>query len=1059
MVAQALNQLWSEDDECPLLLDCLLPTGIIIPLATSKHARIDEIKEMIWKEAPKYPLYSLLKDKNTYVLMCIDEMASKVELEDESQRLSEVRPFHPMVKVIEKKGNRAEKVINAQISILLGKGLREFDSLKSSEVSDFRRNMRVMTDRVAKERDSQPWLQRMKCLYPPDLASSSEMPAQIMDRIIDNFFRVVVHLDNETGVYYTFRIHCNSLPSDLVQMAIDKREKTTGIQLDSVENYILKVIGCEEFLIGDYPLSQFMYLRQKVSKGETPTFLLLSKHGVNEGDPPIVRPRGLSHRAHNTAPPPPPRPIRGGATSQRKPSQSSEKAKGHMLWEQKDMYKVTIQEVTNLTIVPEYSKIQVRSGIYHGDTGMCAVNTTKDCMVTEGVVTWNETITFELSIADIPRMARLCFLVESVAEKRKARQNTSGGRTGRVGRQEVNSLAWVNIPIFDYKGVLRTGPQVMYMWSITDDDILSEELLNPLGTVEQNPLTKYAVCINCIFENYNLDGPIYFPPFDTMNVDAVNKEKHLEQLRVMIARDPLHQLHEQDKELIWLLKYECQYHFPESLPKLVNSVQWNNHFSTAQMHALLQIWQTLEPEQALELLDCQYADKAVRSYAVKCLMKMSDRQLCQYLLQLVQVLKYELYLECDLVEFLLNRALNNQKIGHNFFWLLRSEMHVPSVSVRFGLILEAYCRGSQNHLRSLSRQVEALSRMASINQNIKNYKGARDKGRDRLQSVISQDSNMKAFSDIQSALNPSFKMKKPVVEQCTYMDSKMRPLKLVFENVDAGGQDIVIMYKQGDDLRKDMLTLQILRIMDNIWQEDGLDLRINPYQCLSTGQDEGLIDIVTLSTTLANIQKQHGLKLKSAFNKQCIYDWLRKYNPTDEKMEAAIEEFTLSCAGYCVATYVLGVADRHSDNIMVRQNGQLFHIDFGHILGHFKFKFGIKRERVPFVLTNDFVYVVQRGAENKNEEFKKFRDLCLQAFMALRSKSNFLISLFMMMMNTGIDELSSLKDVEYLKETLVPDLSEKDAKSHFLSKFQESLKNSWKTSMNNTFHNITRENN
>ena len=38
-----------------------------------------------------------------------------------------------------------------------------------------------------------------------------------------------------------------------------------------------------------------------------------------------------------------------------------------------------------------------------------------------------------------------------------------------------------------------------------------------------------------------------------------------------------------------------------------------------QMHALLQIWQTLPPTQALELLDCQYADKAVRKYAVSCI--------------------------------------------------------------------------------------------------------------------------------------------------------------------------------------------------------------------------------------------------------------------------------------------------------------------------------------------------------------------------------------------------------------------------------------------------------
>jgi len=33
-------------------------------------------------------------------------------------------------------------------------------------------------------------------------------------------------------------------------------------------------------------------------------------------------------------------------------------------------------------------------------------------------------------------------------------------------------------------------------------------------------------------------------------------------------------------------------------------------------------------------------------------------------------------------------------------------MHVPAVALRFGLILEAYCRGSTHHMKVLMKQVK-----------------------------------------------------------------------------------------------------------------------------------------------------------------------------------------------------------------------------------------------------------------------------------------------------------------------------------------------------------------
>ena len=47
----------------------------------------------------------------------------------------------------------------------------------------------------------------------------------------------------------------------------------------------------------------------------------------------------------------------------------------------------------------------------------------------------------------------------------------------------------------------------------------------------------------------------------------------------------------------------------------------------------------------------------------------------------------------------------------------------------------------------------------------------------------------------------------------------------------------------------------------------------------------------------------------------------------------------------------------------------MVHIDFGHFLGNFKSKFGVKRERVPFVLTDDFIHIITREEGKNSYEF------------------------------------------------------------------------------------------
>ncbi|CAB4036806.1 phosphatidylinositol 4,5-bisphosphate 3-kinase catalytic subunit beta isoform [Paramuricea clavata] len=632
--------------------------------------------------------------------------------------------------------------------------------------------------------------------------------------------------------------------------------------------------------------------------------------------------------------------------------------------------------------------------------------------------------------------------------------------------------------LFDFRNYLRQGQIILHAWPVKDN--LQD--LNPIGTVVSNINTSTSACLIIEFSQYAKPGTsVVYPPFDKVlekaSTLAGNEQKDIFRggektnidLQLLTQREPLAEYTEHEKKKIWFFRFECRDNFPNSLPKVLLSIQWNNHEDVARMHALLQCWPRIAPEQALELLDYKYPEKEVRDYAVQCLENFSDGQLHMYLLQLVQVLKYEAYLDCHLAKFLLRRALWNRKIGHSLFWLLRAEMHVPEVSVRFGLLLEAYCRGCVAHMASLSKQVEAMNKLKAITELLQCHalkRTDRDKCIETMKECLQQVTFREAFSDFHSVVDPTCKLKSLRVDGCNVMDSKMRPLWMVYENDDEMGAPTTLIFKNGDDLRQDMLTVQIFKIMDTLWQREGLNLQMTPYSVLPTGDKIGVIEVVTRASTLANIQKSEGGVVRGAFKKEVLLGWLKSKNRTDEMLKRAIEAFTMSCAGYCVATYVLGVGDRHSDNIMVKETGQLVHIDFGHFLGNFKVKFGVNRERVPFILSRDFVYVITNGQKSdKCSEFLRFREICERAYLILRKHNYLFINLFTMMLSTGLPELRSVKDIEYLKKTLGlnsgqmnAEEAEKAALLKFRKCFDEAYKNSTSTSLNWAIHNWARDN-
>ena len=371
-------------------------------------------------------------------------------------------------------------------------------------------------------------------------------------------------------------------------------------------------------------------------------------------------------------------------------------------------------------------------------------------------------------------------------------------------------------------------------------------------------------------------------------------------------------------------------------------------------------------------------------------------------MQLVQCLKLEKHDDSVLFRFLLRRGLKSPYvIGHYLYWYVKSEMHVKQYNKRFGLLLELYVVHCGEHREHLIQQQYVVRNLEAVtNSVLKISKKDSKKRNEKLRQALAKCRWPKEF---ETCISPKHHCSGIVIEKCKVMDSKQAPLWIEFKNTDApkvrstrdkllnlsmaGNHKII--FKVGDDLRQDQITLQFLRIVNRVMCNNGNDVRMNPYIVVGTGDEVGMVEIVPNSDTVARCQWAGG----GPYDKNPLFDFilanaLEQYEQQFVKAKAVedivdhnIDNFLRSCAGYVVTTYVMGIGDRHPSNIMMQKDGHLFHIDFGHFLGNFKTKkiVGIKfkRERSPLVFTPQMLHVLNP----LKDEFDKEHNHNIEAFM------------------------------------------------------------------------------
>ena len=649
---------------------------------------------------------------------------------------------------------------------------------------------------------------------------------------------------------------------------------------------------------------------------------------------------------------------------------------------------------------------------------------------------FNKRIYFERNYNRIPNFCSLLINVKAI----------SYDKSGHVTKS--NTIYWSNFRLFDEDNKLKIGLHKVNLLSReVSDDIYYCYNDNP---DEENSSKIY-------FEIENFYNPIQFKyeikeenKNHYQNIDQYNlNPKDWEILAKIKEKSIFDELNNNEKNLLWNKRLIISKQFIPELPRLLQSCNYKDPNVNQELKRIFKNSIGVTIVQAIDFLSGGYVNEVIREFAVNVLKNASYTDISYYLLQLIQALKYEKNIDNPLAIFLLEQAVIHPiTIGHEFFWHLRAEMYNPEVQKKFGLYLEVFLSKISESLYKIFKDEDhLLKELVQIAIKIKGKipKEERDKKfKANLEKINNELINKK--KEISLPLNFKYRIKGIKSEKCRIMKSKKKPLWLTFINSDPLGDDIVVMLKCGDDLRMDMVTLQLFQTMQTMWFEDDLKVKMSLYKIICTGNQQGMLEMVTNSETLANIHVKEGGAISQFFSKAPIKNWIEK-NKENVSLDDAIENFSISNVAYCLATFVLGIGDRHNDNIMLKKNGELFHIDFGHFLGHFKYKMGIKRERAPFVFTRQFQNVL---GNDTSDLFLKFKSDLHKGYNILRKNKNIIVILLRVLLCTGIPELNE-KSLRYLENTLSMKRNDKEADTYLDKQLADSL-DSVSTKLNFAIH-------
>uniref|UniRef100_A0A6C0LRB5 FYVE-type domain-containing protein n=1 Tax=viral metagenome TaxID=1070528 RepID=A0A6C0LRB5_9ZZZZ len=243
--------------------------------------------------------------------------------------------------------------------------------------------------------------------------------------------------------------------------------------------------------------------------------------------------------------------------------------------------------------------------------------------------------------------------------------------------------------------------------------------------------------------------------------------------------------------------------------------------------------------------------------------------------------------------------------------------------------------------------------------------------------------NFNHYKPIALPFDPTIELIDVDYESITIKNSHTRPIIINFQT-NTGNKKI--LFKK-ESIINDIIVLNLISICDIILSET-LKINFNAivYNVIPISSRGGMIEIVDKAETIHTIRN----------SRKTIQQFILENNE-NRIVGEILSGYVYSLVSYTMHSYFIGLGDRHLENIMITDNGAIFHIDFGFILGLDTYPISAS----DIKLNSDMLDVI--GGQD-GRWYKLYLELCAKGVIILRKNFNIFYILFSQIQNNKFKE-------------------------------------------------------